>query len=81
MKHGSRPATRDEIVEIVGPLDDTILMQILATGATATEVLEAFTWANADDAIGTEIERGPRGAVAQVYEILTLEEEEPDEPR
>lgn len=81
MKHGSRPATRDEIIEIVGALDDDVLLQILATGATAAEVLEAFTWASADDAIGTEIERGPRGTVTRVYEILTPEEEEPDEPR
>jgi hypothetical protein len=75
----SRAATAEEIVKIVGPLDDAVLMRIIETGATAAEVLEAFTWTTADDQIGTELERGPRGVVAQVYEILRREEPEPDE--
>jgi hypothetical protein len=81
MKQMARPATAREITAIVGPLDDTVLLQIEETGATAAEVLEAFTWANADDQIGTELERGPRGAVERVYEILKTEEPEPDERR
>jgi hypothetical protein len=80
MGQNSRAATAEEIVKIVGPLDDAVLMRIIETGATAAEVLEAFTWTTADDQIGTELERGPRGVVAQVYEILKLEEPEPDEP-
>ncbi len=79
MKQNLRPATAAEIVEIVGPLDDAVVMRILETEATAAEVLEAFTWATADDQIGTELEHGPRGAVTRVYEILQLEEPEPDE--
>jgi len=38
-----RPATAAEIIEIVGPLDDSVLMRIVETEATPTEVLEAFT--------------------------------------
>jgi hypothetical protein len=81
MKEMAQPATAREIIDIVGPLDDAVLMQILATRATAAEVLEAFTWANADDQIGTELERGPRGAAALVCEILKSEEPDPDERR
>ena len=80
MTESSRAATGGEIVKIVGPLKDAVLMRIIETGATAAEVLEAFTWTTADDEIGTELERGPRGVVAQVYEILKAEEPEPDEP-
>ena len=79
MSEISRPATAAEIIEIIGPLDDSVLMRIVETEATPAEVLEAFTWATADDQIGTELEHGPRGAVAQVYEILKREEPEPDE--
>ena len=75
----SRHATTAEIIEIVGPLDDAVLMRIVETEATAAEVLEAFTWTTADDQIGTELERRPRGAVARVYEILKREEPEADE--
>jgi hypothetical protein len=81
MKEMARPATAREIIDIVGPLDDAILMQIRETRATAAEVLEAFTWANADDQIGTELERGPHGAASRVCEILKSEEPEPDERR
>ena len=75
----SRPATTAEIIEIVRPLDDAVLMRIVETEATAAEVLEAFTWTTADDQIGTELEHRPRGAVARVYEILKREEPEADE--
>jgi hypothetical protein len=80
MKELPRPATASEIVEILGRVEDDLVTRILATGASAAEVLEAFTWANADDQIGTELERRPRGAAAQVYEVLKAEEPEPEEP-
>jgi hypothetical protein len=81
MKQTSRPATVAEIIEIVGPLDDSVVMRIVETSATPAEVLEAFTWATADDQIGTELEHRPRGVVALVYDILKREEPEPDERR
>ena len=81
MRETARPATAAEIIEIVGPLEDAVLMRIAETGATPGEVLEAFTWATADDQIGTELEHRPRGVVAQVYDILMREEPEPDEGR
>ena len=81
MGQSARPATAAEIIEIVGPLEDAVLMRIAETGATPGEVLEASTWATADDQIGTELEHRPRGVVAQVYEILKREEPEPDEGR
>jgi hypothetical protein len=76
MKQNARPATAAEITEIVGPLDDAVLLRIVEPRATSAEVLEAFTWATADDQIGTEL---PRDVVARVYEILKREEPEPDE--
>jgi hypothetical protein len=66
MKQILRPATAKEVPEIVGPLDDSVLMRIVETKSTPAEVLEAFTWATADDQIDTELEHGPRGAVARV---------------
>jgi len=55
----SRHATTAEIIEIVGPLDDAVLMRIVETEATAAEVLEAFTWTTADDQIGKNSNAGP----------------------
>jgi hypothetical protein len=79
MKQIARPATAAEILEIIGPLDEAALMRIVETRATPAEVLEAFTWATADDQIGTELEHRPRGVVALIYDILKREEPEPDE--
>jgi hypothetical protein len=81
MKQNTRAASAAEIIEIVGPLDDAVLMRIVETEATPAEVLEAFTWATADDQIGTELEHRPRGVAARVYDILKREEPEPDERR
>ena len=76
-----RPATASEIVAILGHLDDGVITRILATGATQAEVLEAFTWAHADDQLGRELLRRPHGAALAVYEILMREEPDPDELR
>jgi hypothetical protein len=65
MKQIVRPASAAEITGIVGPLDDAVLMRIVETEATPAEVLEAFTWATADDQIGTELEHRPHGVVAR----------------
>ena len=81
MKEMARPATSAEMIEMLGTLDDAVLMRIVETEATPAEVLEAFTWATADDQIGTELEHRPRGRVALVYEILKREEPQPDERR
>ena len=77
----ARPATASEIVAICGHLDDDVVAEIVATGATAAEVLEAFTWHSADDQIGTELQRSQRGPVGAVYEILCREDPDPDELR
>ena len=74
-------ATASEVVAICGHLDDGVVARILATGATAAEVLEAFTWLSADDQIGTELQHGRHGAVGAVYDILMREEPDPDELR
>jgi hypothetical protein len=74
-----KPATTSEVRSIVGPLDDTAIARIVATRATAAEVLEAFAWLTADDQLGTELERTCRGRVAEVYEILQDETEPADE--
>jgi serine/threonine protein kinase len=49
------------------------------TGATPSEVLEAFTWYSADDQIGTDLQRHRHGAVGAVYDILAQEDPDPDE--
>jgi len=81
MQSTTQAATASEIIAIVGHLDDGVIARILATGATPAVVLEAFTWATADDQIGTELRHGRSGAAGAVYEILMQEEPDPEELR
>jgi len=64
------PASASEIKGVIGPLEDAVITSILATGASAAEVLEAYTWLTADDQLGTQLERNRSGRVGQVYAIL-----------
>jgi hypothetical protein len=77
----ARPATAAEIIAICGHLDDGVIARILATGATRSEVLEAFTWCSADDQIGTELQHQRHRKAGEVYDILMREEPDPEELR
>ncbi len=76
---GQRPATAEEIADIVGGIENGTLAAIMATGATRDEVLEANTWLNADDDMHRELHHAPRGVVAQVLDILEAETVQPEE--
>lgn len=73
-------ATADEVRAIVGEIGDEALASVLATGASAAEVLEAHTWLNADDVMGPVLKRPLHGTVAAVLDILEAELEPPEEP-
>jgi hypothetical protein len=74
-----RPATAEEIIAIVGAVENGTLAAIIATGATREEVLEANTWLTADDDMHRELHHMPRGVVAQVLDILEAEIVQPEE--
>ncbi len=65
-----QPLTREEVIEVAGPLDDGRILQIIETGASKDELLEAFTWLSADDALARGLHREPHGRIAQLCEIL-----------
>lgn len=71
--------TAQHVVEIVGPLTDARIMAIVATGATVEQLEEATAWAAGEsDAMGA-LERPVAGPVAEIYDILTADEEFGDE--
>jgi len=74
-----KPVTGTEVRRILGPVEDELVMSIIATGATAAEVAEAFEWLGADDRMGTDLEHTRRGRVGAVYEILVRDYEEEEE--
>ncbi len=71
--------TREQVVKIVGRIDEGRVAEIIATGATPAELMEAFTWLSSDEYLGGELEHSLRGKVAQLYDILTADQAEEDE--
>jgi hypothetical protein len=67
------PANVEEIAQILGPVDETLIAEILRTGATATEVLEAF------EAQAGEDTHNLTGRAAAVYELLQVEDQSDDD--
>lgn len=70
--------TREDVIHVLGPVDESLIVEILATGASREELEEAFAWLNADDVLGRQLHRQPAGKVAELCVILEAEEEEPD---
>jgi len=68
--------TREDVVKVVGPVDEIVIADLIATQATLKELSEAWAWANSDEAL---INRGrslPSGRVAQLVEVLAGRDED-----
>lgn len=62
--------TRERVIEIVGRIDDGKIADIIATSATADELLEAYAGAVEQGDLEAETRRRMSGRVAEVYDIL-----------
>ena len=69
-KHSHHPATAGDIVAILGPVDDSLIAEISATGATAEEVREANAWLSTRDYFRRVAHDSAHGRIAQVYHLL-----------
>jgi hypothetical protein len=68
--------TSDDVISILGPVDETLVAEVIATGATQTELAEALAWANNDEALIGEGRPLPTGRTAALVDLLVTEEEE-----
>ena len=71
------PMTSDDVYDILGPVDETLLADVISTGATQAELVEAFAWANSDEALIGQERPLPTGRVAELLDLLTDDEDEP----
>lgn len=77
------PLTRDEVRAVAGPVDDITIAEIVGTGATREELIEALAWVENDEAMldeGRHLASG--GRIGRLVEILAPPEDDPtmDEP-
>jgi hypothetical protein len=70
--------TSDDVIAILGPVDETLVAEVIATGATRAELAEALAWASNDEALIGEGRRLPGGRVAALVDLLSADEEEQD---
>lgn len=71
--------TLQEVAAVLGPVDETLAAEIVATGATQAELAEAWAWANNDEALMGEGRHLPTGVVAALVDLLSSDEEEDGE--
>lgn len=72
--------TRQDIRDVVGSIDDSVAADIIASGATMEDLVEAYAWAADETDALADAEKNLSGQVARVYEILTAEDAWPEEP-
>jgi hypothetical protein len=73
--------TRDDIIRLFGQVEDRAIAEILALRPTLDQLEEAALWLIAEDDVMGERRAPLAGVAAQLYEILSREEELPEEPR
>jgi hypothetical protein len=76
-KHPHRPVTASDIVQVAGPIDDSVIAQIIAVGATAEEVKEAHAWLSTRDYFRRLAHDAAHGRIARVYHLLDAQRQRP----
>ncbi|MBN9047616.1 MAG: hypothetical protein J0H18_18415 [Rhizobiales bacterium] len=68
--------TREEIISVLGPTDDILVADLMATGAAFGELREAWAWLQNDEALMGEGRPLPGSRVAALIDLLDPEDEE-----
>jgi hypothetical protein len=67
--------TRADVLSVVGPVDEVMITDIIATQATLEELSQAWAWVNNDEALINEGWPLPSGRTAVLVELLTSQDE------
>lgn len=68
--------SRDDVVSVLGPVDETLTAEIIATGASSEELREAWAWLNADEALMSAGRALPGTRIAGLIDLLEPDEEQ-----
>jgi len=68
--------TREDVESVLGPIDDVLAADVIATGASLAELEQAWAWINSDEAQINEFQPMPTGRVATLIEILSTPDDE-----
>jgi hypothetical protein len=68
--------TRDDIAVVLKPAEDTVVAQIIVTGANKEEPAEAYAWMQSDEALMNAGRPLPSGRVGQIIALLQAVEDD-----
>ena|GEM_PF-281655 len=68
--------TREEILSVLGPTDETLIADILSTGVSFQDLREAWAWLNEDEALMGEGRPLPGTRVADLIDLLDADEDD-----
>ena len=68
--------TRDDVLSVIGPADEILVTEIIATEVTTEELAQAWAWVNNDEALINEGRALPSGRTAELVELLTPQDDE-----
>jgi hypothetical protein len=68
---------RDDLRRILGKIDEAKVIEILSLIPTLAELEQAAIWATGDGDILAKAGRSLAGVAAEIFDILTADEEEP----
>lgn len=71
--------TREEIILILGPVDDPLISEIMTSGATIEELTLAWGWITNEEALVREGIPRAHGRTAELIDLLSDDDE--DEPQ
>ena len=63
--------THQDVVSVLGPIDEAMATEVLAVGATREELAKAWAWVNSDEAMMGEGRHLPGRRVAILVDLLT----------
>lgn len=67
---------REDVISVLGPIGETLIAEVIATGASIDELREAWGWLNGDEALINEGRPLPGTRVATLIDLLEVDEDE-----
>lgn len=67
---------RDQVIHVLGPIDDDTILRIIATGASKSQLLEARERLERPGEVAEETRHALTGVVGEIVEIVRVAEPE-----
>lgn len=68
--------TRQDVISVLGPVDDATIAEIVSTGASLDELREAWAWTYGDEALMSEGRPLPGARTAALIDLIEGDEDD-----